>query len=620
MRINKNTFFFSFTIITLFFSFAFSSCKLKAERKSLSYQFEVIDSMIEESDFKSAIKELKKVQKHAYDSWSFIGIYKRYEQIGEKKQAEKVLKKALRRNSHNQELLAIYSNFLLRDGRIDQAAKKAEALRGTKYGGFFSEAVLKLEKEKVIAQDNQDYYKDTKFFDIYYDAYKSGNSDFWLRNCAIYFLLNGEYEKASILNKGLFGSKDDAYFWAMVFYDARSYHDVIKATSFAKNEIGIQTDNQKIKSHQEDNLLLLKLSGLESDSFVALSEVESAQESREQIIANLFDYENVQDEEEEILKSLTTNSVIYANNENDFDTAYNVLQFIVNKWQFYEEGLSLYSKFAFNSNKEREETSEEKELRNLGLESLEMQKFNNRKRIPIEDATSKIDYALENKKSAYLELVKLDLKYKLDDSISTKQKTSDLWDMLEKNYSQEEKFNPLLIQYAISFLLKTGQYDDAYSLFYRFMVNTYNLDKASDFWIQVHEVLPKLELKIAEFAAYFAARKNLYDEALRFYEFVVYEKGGFQQEGIISPYVSSISCANLADIYFGINKKKEALDLYSKILGRENNAYLRSELYCRMALIQLSMQDKKNALRSVEYASLIYPGNARASLIKAKIK
>ena len=74
----------------------------------------------------SALKELKKAEKRAYDSWSYIGIYKRYINIGDSLRAEKLLKKALKKNADNEELLALYSMFLMREGRLGECQKVAE--------------------------------------------------------------------------------------------------------------------------------------------------------------------------------------------------------------------------------------------------------------------------------------------------------------------------------------------------------------------------------------------------------------------------------------------------------------------------------------------------------------
>lgn len=615
--VNSHKSVFSIIVFILTLTIALSSCKLKAEQKSLTLQFEVIDSMISDGDFKSAIKELKRTEKIAYDSWSYIGIYKRYAQMGEDKRSEKLLKKALKKNSHNQELLAVYTSFLLRHDRIDEAARKGEELQGGKYGSLYSEAVLRIERNKVSAQDNPDYYKDPKFYQIYLDAYKADSDSMWLRNCAVYHLNLGYYEQAASLNPVMYSDVDDAYFWAMVLFDAGRYYDSASAIKAAKTYLQVYPNRHSGKREHPSQIQLV---ALESDAFMAVSEVDMANDVRKEITENLDEITLLNQADEEMLKMITANTVIYANNTQNRDSAYDVLIYMVNQWPTFQDGLSLYSKFAYESNQMRDETSEEKTLREIGLQSLSMERFDSRKIIPIEDAVYRLDKALELEKNPYLEIVKLDLKYKLDGTYTEKQKTADLWNILEKNYSEEEKFNPLLVQYALSYLLKTGQYDDAYTLFYKFMVATYNFESTDDFWTQVHGVLTKMDVKMAEFASYFAARQNLYDETFRFYEYCVFETGGSQKEMIVSPYVSSSSCMNLADAYYSVGKKETALELYGKTSGRESSNYLRSQIHCRIALIYAGNGDKKNALRSIEYANSVYPGNARANLIKEQIK
>ena len=77
---------------------------------------------------------------------------------------------------------------------------------------------------------------------------------------------------------------------------------------------------------------------------------------------------------------------------------------------------------------------------------------------------------------------------------------------------------------------------------------------------------------------------------------------------------------NLANIYESIGRTKEALDLYSRISGRECKKSVRSEIFYRIACIYFSMGDNKNALCSVEYAYELYPENIRASLLKDSLK
>ena len=131
--------------------FCFPGCRMRAEQNSLTSQFDVIDALVMQNQMQSALKELKKAEKRAYDSWTYIGIYKRYMVLGESSLAEKVLKKALKKNSSNTELQAVYSAFLLRQGRLAEAGKIAEKLRGTKYASLYSEYILRDSAEKAAA-------------------------------------------------------------------------------------------------------------------------------------------------------------------------------------------------------------------------------------------------------------------------------------------------------------------------------------------------------------------------------------------------------------------------------------------------------------------------------------
>ena len=60
--------------------------------------------------------------------------------------------------------------------------------------------------------------------------------------------------------------------------------------------------------------------------------------------------------------------------------------------------------------------------------------------------------------------------------------------------------------------------------------------------------------------------------------------------------------------------------IYGKIAGREVNNAKRSEIFYRIACIYSALGDIKNALRSSEYASTLYPENERASVLKDKLR
>ena len=572
----------------------------------------MVDIQIADNQFSDAVKQLKKIEKQAYDVWSYIGIYKRYAQIGEDKLAEKLLKKALKKNSRNPELKAIYATLLLRQNRLDEAKKMAEDLHGTKYGSIYSEVVLK----QAMAGETSDFYKDPKYYSIYYDAYRGSLNPIWIRNCAIFNLKEGRFDNAASLLPASFADADDAYFWALVLYDSGKYYESIDALEASRSflrDYSVMGINRLLKTSE------VKQIALESDAYMAVSEMEAAEAKRQELICQIDNFNRLSAEDDNLLSIIVVNSAVWAKNQYDDDSCADLLFYSVNRWPDNVAALILYSDFAYNSNLEREESMEIRNLRQNGISSVSMEKYDNRRKIPLSDAVYRLEQAMARTKDPYLSIVRLDLKYKMDNTFTVKEKTADLWMQMENNYTEEEKYQMLLVQYVLSFLLKTNQKDDAKELFTKYVSNAYSFNAKEDFWTQVGKNLNVMDERTAEFAAWFATDERKFDEALRIYEYCVYESGGILYEGIVSPLVSTVSCMNLADIYFSTGRKDKSLDLYGKAAGRESKNYLRSDVFYRIANIYAADGDKKNALRSAEYAILLYPDNARASLLKEKL-
>ena len=561
----------------------------------------------------SAIKELKKVEKRAYDSWSYIGIYKRFILIGEQNLAEKIIKKALKKNKQNQELLAVYTNFLLRQNRLEDAGKYAEKLRNGNYASLYSELVLRESQKQVTDQGAYAFYQNEDFYQIYLDAYKGSKNPIWLRNCAVYNLTQGLYNQASLLNPPAYADVDDAYFWGLCLYDAGKYNFAIEALEKAHKYYSDYDNKKQFKCNE------IQIVALESDAYMAVSDFEQADLVRSCVVNNIDTvFADIKDDA--LLPIIMVNSAIYAKNQMSEDYFADLLFYIVNRWPDYVPALILYSDFAYTSNLEKKEDDEVAALRRAGIKSLEMEKYDSRRKIPLSDALYRIDQSLKRKSDPYLSITKLDLKYKTDPKLSEKDKYRDLWVLLEDNYIEGEIYHTLLVQYALNFLLTTKEYDDAWNLFYKFTTSHGTYDVKRDFWEQFIEQMKYYDLPIVEMAAWFASDLKKTYEAIRIYEYCVYESAGLLEDGLISPLVSSASCMNLANIYFSIGKKDRALDLYGKIAGREVNNAKRSEIFYRIACIYSALGDIKNALRSSEYASSLYPENERASVLKDKLR
>lgn len=606
-----------FLILILFslILFCFSGCSSRAEQKSLTGQFDVIDALILQNQMPSALKELKKTEKRVYDSWSYIGIYKRYMMLGESADAEKLLKKALKKNGDNEELLAVYTNFLLRSDRLAEAGKLASKLRETKYASLYSEYILRDAQSKNPDDPEKRYalYQSRDFYQIYLDAYKTSKNPVWLRNCAVNNLTDGAYSLAADLLPQAFSDADDAFFWAMVTYDAGRFYDTLDALENSRRLMS-GYENQNVF-----NTTRIQQVALESDAYIAVSDMEGAEAVRREVILNLDDFK-VKPSDEPLLTNVILNSAIWAGNQGLDDQSADLLFYVVNRWPDCVPALILYADFAYRSNLEREEDTELAALRRAGIRTLEMEKYDNRRKIPLSDALYRIDSSLARKNDAYLNITKLDLKYKSDKTISEKDKNRDLWYMLENNITQDGEYKMLLVQYALNFLLNTKQYEDAWRLFQSYVTDVGEYSAKRGFWEQFIEQVRNYDLPIVEFGAWFAAYFKMTDEAVRLGEFCVYESGGLLENGFISQNAGTAVCMNLGDIYFSLGKKSAALDLYGKIAGRESRNSRRSEIFYRIACIYAGDGDIKNALRSAEYASSLYPENARASILKDKLR
>ena len=606
-----------FLLISLIsiFLLCFSSCKMKAEQKSLTSQFETIDALINQSQMDLAVKSLKKIEKKAHDSWSNIAVFKRYILLGEKERADLLLKKALKKNSENLELLAVYSNFLIKENRFDEAKNYAKKLCGTKYSSLYSELILKSAVNQKTQNENSSkslFYDEQQFYQIYLDAYNSTKNPIWLKNCAVFDLTNGYFEKASLLNPGVYADADDAFFWAEILYDAKKYYASLEVLEKSKKIMNDYQNKSRFMTSE------VKIAALESDIYMALSDMENSQKIRQNLIDEIENI-HITSEDEQYLPVIFVNSAIWEMNCGNADACADLLFYAVNKWTDYVPALVLYADFAYNSSLQRKEDTEILALRNAGITSLEMEKYDKRRKIPLSDAIYRIDTALEKKNDPYLEIVKLDLKYKTNKNLSEKEKNRDLWYLLEDIYETEKTYNYLLVQYALNYLLRTNQKTDAWKVFYDYVSQKNNFSEKRNFWEQFIEKINEIELPVCEFAGYFAAENKLVEEAVRIYEYCVYESAGFLEDGLISPNVSTQACMNLADIYFSIGKKDKALKLYGIISGRETKNSLRSDIFYRIANIYVAQGDIKNALRLAEYSYSLYPQSVRASVLKDKL-
>ena len=599
-----------FLFLTLF---CLTACRMRAEQKSLTARLELIDSLIAQNQKNQAVKELKKLQKKAVDSWSYLGLYRRYILLSQDEAAEKLIKNALKRHSSNPEILAVYSKYLIGKNRLEDAEKYAEKLKNSKYGSIYSEIYLKKSLSEDAAGNKLDFYMQEPFYQIFYDAWTGSKNSLWLKNCAVSLLCKGQIKDAALLNPAFYSDTDDAFFWAQVLYDSGDYYSAINS---------IEMSRQYLKDYERSGLFKtgqIAQIALEADSYMALSDFEGAESIRQQLIPHIFEVEK-KPGDDSLIPVIMVNSAIWAQNQKDADTTADLLFEIVNEYPDFVPALILYADFAYESNLEREEDDEIKALRRAGISSLSMEKYDRRRKIPLSDALYRIDLSLEHRAEPYLEMEKLDLQYKTNSNITDREKTRNLWELLENNYIEGEKYKELLVQYALNFLLRTGQEEDAWNLFYKYIASRFNFNDKDGFFVQAAEKIKEINLPMAEFAGYFAFKNKKFAEGQRIYEFCVYESGANAGDGQISTRVGSGTCMNLADVYYASGDVKKAMDLYGKAAGREVNKKLRSDIFLRLANIYYASGDEKNALRSADYAYSIDNENERAFLLRTKLR
>lgn len=603
-----------FFMAVFFLSVLFSCSKTKVQKSFIS-TLDEIDALINQSQYKEALKSLEVAEKFAYSSWSVIGIYRRYISIGEDSRAEKVLSESLKKNPENLELSAVYTYFLIGKLRLDDALAVGKCLQGTKYGSIYAQAMMK----NAFSSDNdkkRSTFVSFEFYPAYYDAYSASQDNSWLRNCALIHLENGSFENAAAVRPSELYECDDAYFWALVMYNARRFGDSINYIKVAKRLAELQPNLLAGKRYAK-NLL-----PLEADSYTSLKDEESAQRVREEFIKSIPEndgYWNVSRTSKTFeTATMFTNSARWAYDNGDDSLCAKYLIFCVNEWPDFVPSLCLYADFAYNSNLPAEENSVQKTIRDAGATTLKMEKFDNRAKIPLSDAKIRIEESLKRTHDPLLYIIDLDLRYKTTQNMSEKEKSADLWRILEENTIDTMTYPDTLLDYSISFLLNHRMVQDAWTLFSKTIARKYEI-KMGSFWDEIIEKEAHLSQKEKEYAAYFAATFLRTDDALTLYQALVFETSAASSPPIISPFASDYSVINLAIIYSSLYRKTEALHIYSKVVGRCTNIRLKSFVLFRIASIYFDQGDVKNARTNAEYALTLNSQNVDARLLLTKI-
>ncbi|WP_147615535.1 tetratricopeptide repeat protein [Treponema pectinovorum] len=619
----------SFTCAFILIGFFFISCSDKSEVKSFLSSLDAVDSFIENAEPADALKLLKKTSKSAYSSYARLGIYKRYMTLGEKKLAEKTLVSALSKLPQNLEISAVYSQFLLREKRLEEALKISHVLVGTKYASIHSECVLK--------SNTQNDYFSKALSSVYKDCYVATKNYKWLIDAALPLLKIGEFQEAALLQDEI--EKSSAPFWALVQFDAGNYDLCV----------------ENLEKIDDDNFSNFQVS-LFSDAYTSLGDYEAAQQSREKWISLS------KERGQKISALVYVNSALWAYERGEYSKAYDFLTKVVMEDPQNIPALLTYGKFAWQDAQIEQQDMLESALRKTKLRSYSMQQKDERPKFLMSDARYRIDSLIEEQKKQKIavddDLLVEQLELFLKDNLNLPATKLDgaIWKTLELNEISGDMYPPKLVNFAVSTLLKYSKVQDARELFAKYLYARYKMTENSDdekksisydvfggekkyfapevpdfvlkaaFGDRASEYANRMENWEIEMAAYFSLIDENFDAAKRLYEYVLFETGSVKKMLVndeiygFSPLAKVSSAVNLACLYSSSGELKKALSLYGLASGRTRNKKLKSLILYRSALVQKDMDNIKGAILSLDYALSLDPLNVDAKVLRTKLK
>ena len=620
----------------------FASCS-KSEDASFNSNLESVDIFIKNGDTGEAMRLLKKTEKKAYSSFARIGIYRRYMTLGEEKRAEAVLSKGLKKLPENPELSAVYGHFLLRKNRLSDAVSVTKCLEGTKYGSLRSEAIMKTLLDTDDLANISSPLFSREFSSTYYDMYVGTDDARWLRNCALVYLLRGEYSMASSLQQDLEDSQD-ALFWAFVQYDSGNYD--IAASNLS------QVNSPMLKG---------SAALLASDAYMMLDDEANAESARETYIIE------TKKSDAKIQPAILVNSSLYAFRHENYRKSYEYLIEALIAEPDFIPALISYGKLSWKDSQPLQITELEKALRKTSLRTNKMREYDERPKFTIDDALFRMNETLERESKAGLKhdddliVERLSLYLKDNPDLTLTQKTAAIWAELEQNQLGTNLYPSHLVQFAVQKFLAYGLIEEGRDLFMNYIDAKFDLNyrkqQADSGKIETVEtdifggekveevpLIPesvarlafgdraadksdRMEIWEVEFAAYFSLLEKNVSAAKRLYEYVVFETGGVKRANAtglvtsVSPLAAASSSANLAMIYSSTGEKKKAVELYSLAAGKSKSAQTKSKLLYRLAKIQFEDGgDLEKAKTNVRYSLSLDPANADARLLKRIIE
>ena len=557
----------------------FNSCSSHSKSVSLTAILEQVDIYISLNNSSEAYSLLKQAEKSASTYFERLGVYKRYIILGDKKKAVSVLSEALKEFPDNNQIRAVYVQFLLDEGKTKDAVKAAKKLDGTEYSSLYAESSLKM----LLEEKDPDAFKDSSLINVYIEAWKGSGDSVWLRNGALLYLRDGKFLEAAELYPENVSGKTDVLFWQKVLYDAGDY---VKSAAAGECE-AVFDDYPSLEEH----LMLL------SDCYHVLNYEENESLCRRELIDRAEALNVLPDEFNENLAKCYMNDALYCASKGDAAGEFAGINYLLSVNSCYVPALALYAQEAFDSKPYTEDRLMQ-ELRDSGLKTLKMEENDLKPRASVDIAIYRIENALSQSDSAALKVLHHSVLNKKNTSDGKEQRSSKVWEFLEQNELGKNLYPPEIVDYAVGMLIHENSADTAQLIFDRNIEAVYGKD------FIIADNIEKMRRNELVYAAWFACRDGNADTAEKIYDF------------LNSRYGKQVtSLVNLSVIYAGTFREEKAVEALSEASSIASDSFTKSEILYRMGRLSDSLGDTKNAVRSLQYALQLNPGNNKARLL-----
>ncbi|MGI5174651.1 hypothetical protein H0R92_13765 [Treponema sp. OMZ 840] len=583
---------FFFAVFVIFAFLGFASCSSGSSSSAFIEQLDIADGFIAAEDYGGAWRLLKKNAKHAHTSWDYIGLIRRALLLSKNDFAEKQMRKALSLFPDNQELLAVYTHFLISSNRTDEARPYAVKLEGGKYGSLYAE--LRFRTAGAAGTESEStHFLSSAYTQAYIDAAATTGNSAYVRNAALTYALSGRMRDAFSLHPAAMSVYDMPEFWARLSYDSGNF-------------IQCAEDLQFVQPSAE-------AAALSADAFLRSGDEQAAIKAWIHSI-DRFPLAN---------PASWYNAARAALHGGNMGYAYFFLSSLTRNFPDYIPGLSAYGKLSVYDAPQTGEHLFSAVLKEKGIKTLSMELDDVVPRADPREALLRMEKSLNRKKDAALALEHLKLQWMLSDlqtgtaaASGERQKAADIWRLLEKNIDAPYENDSLIIRFALWYFCNNNMIAEASELFNNWTAVRYNLESDAAGKKQDKEKNKKEDKEESgvvfkdaweyEIAAYIAFRQEDYSLAEKILAAAQHNK---------NVAISPNALLNLALLYNGSSRRIQALALYKQILDTDIDKKLKAEIYYKIALIQREKKENRNAVLSLNQALSLDPAHSRSRLM-----